>query len=324
MGSKATNLDAGNSTENENQDLIELDDDVSGAATSEEDDQQKGQEPDGSEVEIVREGDAGSQPDDKNLGIRKRINKLNAKVEAANQTTEHTNAELLKTQEENRLLRLSLEQKQQRGDDLTAPNPMDFDEGAYDPKFIQAATEHQQKVIQSEVQKQTVTLQQTQNDVAPANAALLDMQEKHYKRAEELGASDYSETEDKAIAILGKDIVNGLIQATGQSEVILYYLGKNPDKAEAIAQLISDDPIKGTLAIGRLEVELKVKPKTKTSETIPDPDNELEGGSPAATNANQARLDKLREAAAKTGDEDAMRKVMAFKKRAKEKGIELV
>lgn len=320
MGSQAIDTNADTSTENENQDAIELDDDASGVATSEEDGQEKRQEPDGSEVEIVREGDTGSQPDEKNLGIRKRINKLNAKVDAANHTSDEANAELARSREENRLLRLSLEQTQQRGDELEAPDPLKFDEGLYDPKYVQAMTDHQEKMIQKAVQKQVATL--PQNDVVQFDAALFEMQEKHYTRAEELGVKDYSETEDKAIATLGKVLVNEVIRATDRSEYILYYLGKNPDEAQRIKELVESDPIKGTLALGRLDAELKAKPKTKSSVTTPDPDEELEGGSPAANNAYQAKLDKLREKAM-SGSSDAMKKVMDFKRQARKKGITL-
>ncbi len=70
--------------------------------------------------------------------------------------------------------------------------------------------------------------------------------------------------------------MNRLIAESDSSSRILYYLGKNPDAAEEIAELVKTRPIAGVLRLGELGATLKVKPKSKTS-VAPDPDDELAG-----------------------------------------------
>lgn len=262
-------------------------------------------------VEVVREGKEGSQPD-KQHGIRKRINKLNTKVSTAESTASDAQAELVREQEKTKLLTLALEQKTSSA---APPNPVDFDDGARDPKYVKALQDFNRPLIAAEVERQTKKLPAVQ----PDNTDLERRQTRHYERAEKLGAKDFNETEDKAIAILGNEVANHLIRNSDQSHMVLYYLGKHPDEAEEIARLIETNPIKATLQLGRLEAELNVKPKAN-SEPTPDPDAEIAGGTPSAgkTNKFQRQLDKAREAAQETGDIGA---VLAVKKQAREAGV---
>ena len=48
---------------------------------------------------------------------------------------------------------------------------------------------------------------------------------------------------------------------TDKSQVLLYYLGKNPAKAEELRALSLTNPIGCVMEIGRLEEKLKVKPR---------------------------------------------------------------
>lgn len=228
------------------------------------------------EIEIVNSNDDGSQPVDSNLGIRKRINKLNTKVEVAKEEASAVSSELAIERQKNELLQLALEQQKAKPEAVKPPDPMDFDDGASDAKYITSLNQYNQSFIQAELQKHVAA-----NKPAPqVDHELERLQKAHYDRAEKLGVTDYDEVEDKAIDILGNDIVNQFIKASPDSQTVLYYLGKNPGKAEEIAKLIKSEPIKGVLKLGALGAGLKVQ--TKARKSAPDPDNELEGSVPAA------------------------------------------
>lgn len=272
------------------------------------------------EVEVVLEGGDGSQPDTQH-GIRKRINKLNNKVVKAEGATTDAEQRLALSEEKNKLLTLALEQKKP-AEVATPPDPADFDDGARDPKYVRALNEYNQPIIAAEVQKQTANL--TPAPVDTVDRDLERKQTKHYERAAVLGAKDFDETEDKAIEILGNDTVNQLIRNFDKSELVLYYLGKNPAKAEEIAQLIKTNPIAGVAELGRMEARLSAKPKS-TTEPTPDPDEELQGGSPGAAKSNkfQRKLDKAREDAT-DGASGRMQDIADIKKEAKEAGVAVI
>lgn len=263
------------------------------------------------ESEIVLTGDAGSQPDNEHRGIRKRINKLNSKVEAAQDGQSQATAALEVERERNKLLQLALEQREQ-ADVKGPPDPDDFDDGVADPKYIAAAHAHIKEGVIAEIKQSQPKGPQPERKSTPD---LEDKQVKHYQRADKLKVKDYDATEDKAIEILGQDIVKQVMAATDKSAEILYYLGKNPDKAESIKELIATNPVQGVFEIGALSRGLEVRPKAQ-SKPAPDPDTELEGGSSPKSNDYEKKLDELREKARETGD---LGPVLAHKKKHLEK-----
>lgn len=272
------------------------------------------------EVEIVREGSQPSKAGQS--GFRKRINKLNAKIQTANDETNVANTENARLREENRVLQQA-NQAQQNQQVLKKPNPDEFDLGAQDPEYQRQDTVYTTALVQKEVARQ-VSESTKQSTVSTGQNQqrfeLVKKQEGHYERASTLKVKDYSDTEDKAIEALGNDVVNQIISNFDDSPQLLYYLGKNPQEAERIASLIDSNPIQGVAEIGRLRSEIKIKPKTK--DPTPNPDEQIEGGGGAATNSYQRKLDKLREEATK-GDSGVMGKILALKKEAREKGVEL-
>ena len=228
-------------------------------------------ETDDEETEIVLEGDDGSQPvDQNNLGIRKRINKLNAKVNDANDGRDTANSELAAKIEENKLLRLALDQQKEPAKPSGPPDPLDFDDGARDKKYIAALDEYTDKRIQAAVASSVPKSE------PKTNSDLVAKQTQHYEAADALGISDYEAIEDVAVGILVKETVNQLISQASNSPLILYHLGKNPEKAERIAELVKANPIKGVMELGALAANLKAT-KVKRNQA-PDPDNPLSGG----------------------------------------------
>ena len=277
---------------------------------------------DAGEVELVVDGDTHPKKNETPRGFLKRINKLNGKVDTAKQETaaEREKREFL--EDENRVLKVALEQARggKKTEAPTLPNPDDYDGGPSDQGYIDAVIEYQDKVTEAKVAAgiQQARQQATVTAAEEAGAQkLAERQEAHYKRAAKLKVKDYEETEDKAIEIFGNDHINHLVANLDNSEVAFYYFGKNPEVAQKYSDMLKREPIKALIEIGGLLAKIKVKPKR---ESAPDPDIELEGGAPSNLEAMQTKLNKLREAAQKGGD---MAPLMAFKKKMKDKGIQL-
>lgn len=269
----------------------------------------EGQETDGQDddegQEIVLEGDDGSHPKDEQHGIRKRINKLNAKVAVANQGKEQSAAELDIANERIRLLELAVDNQNAPVDG--PPDPNDFDDGVTDAEYQKANNAFIAKSVRADVLKE----QQTTQTQTEASGQLKARQIAHYQKADTLKVKDYDATEDAAIAILGQDVTNQVITASDKSPELLYYLGKNPEVAEKLSEELKTNVVKGVLRIGRLEARLVARPKAKN--TAPDPDQELEGAVSVKTTATDRKLDKLRERA-QSGNQKDITALMKFKK----------
>jgi hypothetical protein len=106
---------------------------------------------------------------------------------------------------------------------------------------------------------------------------LRQRQEAHIERAQKLKVKDYEETEDVTLSIMGHDKVNHIILALpDKTELIMYYLGKNPDVAHKYSAMLETEPIRALIELGGILSEIKVKPSSK--KTRKEPDEDLEGG----------------------------------------------
>ena len=83
------------------------------------------------EIEIVHTGDAGSQPGQDNLGIRRRIRGLKAERNASENRATQSNAQVEHLQEEVRLLKLG---NQHQTEPPALPDPNKYEDGQSDPK----------------------------------------------------------------------------------------------------------------------------------------------------------------------------------------------
>ena len=275
------------------------------------------------EVDIILEGDE-TQPQSDDVPKRsflKRINKLNGKVDKAKGEAEAERKRAADLEEENRILRMTLDsQSGSREEPTKQPDPNDFDGGAYDPEYIQKSTAYaQEQAIAAARTELAESQKKAQEDQRKAQfqEQLRAGQKEHFLRASKLKVPDYEEVEDKAIEILGIENANQIMLSVPKSEVLLYYLGKNPDKAEYFADAIQKNAVKALVEIGGLIDKIKVKPK---NEPPPEPDTELEGAAPTGNEALHKKYEKLLDEAGKTGK---MQKVIDFKRELKEKGITL-
>lgn len=309
------------SQEEADQIIEDSDKGATAVATEEADDKATSEKPEG--VEITRESGESQPPIQQHFGIRKRINKLNARNHEAVERADEAHARTGILEEKNKILEIALQQARENQSQVKQPDPADFDDGYTDPRFQEQQNAFNQEVIQREVSKQVQASTKTVEDNSSVHFQSQELEKKqlkHYERASEIGAKDYSETEDKAIEVLGNEVVNHIIDNFTDSQYLLYYLGKNPNEADRIAGLIQSKPILGIAEIGRLSSQLKVKPITNTT---PNPDEELEGGESSATSSLQRQLDKLRDQVGKNPTQENMKKIITFKKRLREKDITL-
>lgn len=220
------------------------------------------------EVEIVVEGE--EKPASKNvpIGLRKRFNKLNGKIEAANQEAEEERKRRQALEEENKLLRLQAQQS------LKRPNEDDFDSREEYLRAVEKYDNDRIEKIAEEKAAQILQQNQAQTQTANQNHQLQTKIEAHYDRANSLNLKNYEELEDKAIDILGTDLSKVIMANTAKSHLIMAHLGANVGKAMELAELLKVDPVSAFAQAVEIGSTLSVRSKT----TAPDPESKLAAG----------------------------------------------
>jgi hypothetical protein len=218
---------------------------------------------------------------------------------------------------ENELLRMQLEQpKPSKAPEMPTLESAGFDDEEYRRQLLEYAktvsVEDARQAVREELEKANQTQSLSQQD-AEADRAL----DRHYAEANKLKVTDFDEAENKVIEQFGRKAAQQLIASSDRSHLLVYWLGKNPEKAAYYANLVKTQPLKGAMALGELEAKLQAKPKSKPT-TVPD--EPLEGGStPANKDAMQRQLDKIRT----EGKDGWFRASLAIQKKAQEAGFTL-
>ena len=125
-------------------------------------------------------------------------------------------------------------------------------------------------------------------------------------------AKDYTEAEQEAANILNVVQQGIILQGSQDPSKILYYLGKNPAKANELAKL--SNHVDFIFAVAKLEDQLKV-----TTRKAPAPDTTPRGSATTLAGGAHQTLTRLRAEAEKTGDYS---KVMAYRRELKAKGVQ--
>lgn len=219
---------------------------------------------------IIEESD--SQTD--KVASQGSINRLVGRIKKAKAKTQDVAGELELERQKSQMLEIALQQEREAK--AGPPDPSTFDDGISDPEYVKEQTAYIARLAAKEVQKSMPASAPVSND------GLERKQVAHATRANGLGIADYPEVQDAAIDMLGGDTVNAIIDRSRKSEIVLYYLGKNPDKAEGFRALVETDPGEAAIELGRLEERLRVKPKA-TTQPAPDPDEDLPGSSPSGS-----------------------------------------
>lgn len=258
-----------------------------------------------------------------NKAVQKRQKRSDRKAAKGIEAAAQVKEDLKIAQDRNRLYELALEQQKVTKQEAAAyPNPDDFDNGAMDEKFREATRQYHETqtkaMVQEEVQRATAGISAAQNEEAKATA-FKQRNTEHIRSSIALDTADYDETEDAVIEILGQENVDHVINSTPDAHLVLYYMGKNPHEAEKIRDLIETDPLKAAVHIGRLEAAAKGSPIAKAKPT-PDPDNEIEGGSPSAGKSN--RYDREEKAALEKAEvTGSMDDLIALRKKKRDAGL---
>jgi hypothetical protein len=134
---------------------------------------------------------------------------------------------------------------------------------------------------------------------------------------EKLGADDFDDAEATVSEIFAKpfpgiaaaDVRMGIIkQGAKDPTTLVYALGRNPEKAKALAEI--DDPVEFAFELGRMESGMKVL----RSGVKPVPERRIGSAAPGVAGAVDNTLERLRAEAEKTGD---FTKVVAYKRQMK-------
>jgi hypothetical protein len=144
-------------------------------------------------------------------------------------------------------------------------------------------------------------------------AAKADWQAKldNYGKAKaELKIADFDEAEAEAMDLFNTIQQGIVIQGADNPALVVYALGKNPTQAKDLAAIT--DPVKFSFAVAKLEAQLKV---TKKNRTTPQPERTIQGTGRISGTVDST-LDRLRDDAAKTGDYS---KVMQYKAQQRKK-----
>lgn len=262
------------------------------------------------EVEIVHAGESPSSDEGKKRSAPpRRVRKL--LEQKAQLSTEKEQLEY-----QNRLLRMQLD-KSKGGDDSPKSPPTLESVGYDEAKYQQAMTEYLQTAGQSVVTQELTKLQKQQQQEGQKQQRRASL-ETHYQRADKLKVPDYDDAENAAMEVLGREAVEDIAAHTDDSELVLYYLGKNPGKAAEIKELLDTSPVRATYALGKLSASLSARPKTKSAPKAPD--KPVDAGGPSSGNSWEKRLESARDKAAKTGD---FSHVQAVKRDARAAGVDL-
>jgi hypothetical protein len=125
-----------------------------------------------------------------------------------------------------------------------------------------------------------------------------------------LKVKDFDDAEAVVLEAFSQTQQGIVVQGADNSALVIYALGKNPDRAKELASI--KDPVKFAFAVAKLEKDLKVKNR----KAPPPPEKKVDGTGPKS-GAVDSTLERLRAEAAKTGNYD---KVMAYRRKQKAKG----
>lgn len=220
--------------------------------------------------------------------------------------------------QENELLRLQLEQRNQaKPQPVKPPTPDDFDSTE---EYVEKLNEY----IKTQGAEAAKSYLQQHQEEQQQRARVSSMEEQHdkaldeyYERAQRLKAPDFEAAEDAFRDTFGKDAALSLISSIDNSEAMVYALGKNPAKAQAFAQQLKTNPVAGLVALTKYANNLTLKPR---SQPAPDPD-EPEAGAAGGAVDMQKQLDNLRKRY--QNGKIPMKDVIAFKREARQKGVAL-
>lgn len=184
----------------------------------------------------------------------------------------------------------------------------DYDTDRYEAAFAEWVIDRT-TAAQDQRQAQAATTQQAESRIA-----------QHYERANKLNVLDYEQAEDATIQVLGAEFVQSIQATIPDSEKVLYFLGKNPEKLHYFHNLFASEPGRATFELGQMSTKLTLVPKRKTP---PDPDIPIKGGGGHAGNPKYQKYLKELQGVYGSGKPGALQAARDIRKRAMAEGVEL-
>lgn len=159
----------------------------------------------------------------------------------------------------------------------------DYDEDMYAAKLLDWNEQKREHDAKMTAQKKA------QED---ADAAFVQRLSNFQEARAKLKVADSEDAFDVFENVLDNTQRGIIVQGAEKPELLAYALGRNPEKAKALAAI--KDPIQYAFAVAKMEAQLKVTPKK-----APQPERKVNGSSGVSTDSI---LDQLREKAERTGD----------------------
>lgn len=266
---------------------------------------------DGFDVVVDEEG----LPPSDTVPLRAHLNskaKWKGRVQKAEKSAEALAAE-------NELLRMQLQQTQ-GGQGKTALKMPTLEDCDYDEdEFRRRSLEYAKSVSVDEARRAAAEMIENSQRSAQAQSKDADTEvalDRHYTNAGKLKVDDFEAAEDRVIEIFGRDAAREIIANVEDSHLLMYWLGKNPDKATHYADLLKRSPVKGIFALGELRSKIKVQPRGKQT---PSPDEAVEGAGVTGSQSWERRIDTMRDKVA--AGKATMSDLMALKRQAQQAGF---
>ena len=117
----------------------------------------------------------------------------------------------------------------------------------------------------------------------------------HYDRVEKLRIPNYQEAEDSLIEILGEEAVKQIAQVVPNSEMVITFLGKAPNKSKAfdLLETWQQEGAGGALfKLGELSKDVRAVPKQRKQR--PQPESKVSGAAPASKTSLEKEIDSER------------------------------
>lgn len=125
-----------------------------------------------------------------------------------------------------------------------------------------------------------------------------------------LKVKDFEDAEATVQSTLSPTQQGVILQGAEKPELVVYALGKNPQKLKELAAIT--DPVKYAFAVAKLETQLKVTPR----KAAPPPEKTVHGGTAPVSGTVDSTLERLRTEAEKTGDRSKVAAYLRSKRQA--------
>lgn len=257
--------------------------------------------------------EAGEKPEGEQRVPLKQLVKERKKKREAQSETERLKQELQAKEQELNLFKLATpKESEQEEEVLVAPNPNDFlDDDEWSQANHAYQTKLQEKVRKeshSEVQKLLQQREQEAQTIAQQEEQQ-KAQEQAYENfldeADKLGVDNFLELEEKIKGqIWSPQFYDQVISHVPNAALLIADLGNNPDKALELAQAVDNKGMSGMIEL--YEYAKSINPIKSNGETLPEPDEPIEGGAGGSALANlDGELDRSRAQYQKDGNMNA-------------------